>query len=325
MKKTGQREWTRRTEEEEEDNDAISPASNDQDKGENRDAIHRSIDLRVESKEEEDHPSWHIDDLIHLYLNELIQHSSTLSFSDQCMDTLSSSGDARWVSLQACLCYVEATIGSSRSDLSEDSIERSLFLSRSLYWSVIVLMQIHLFVSTPSEIQDVGPRLRSSTLLSLSTKYSCPFSSHRLHVLPKEWPLTSSPLSSGDSSRLVLWISSLYSFLSDVPSDALSCFSQLHHLLSETLLIKSSSPKVHFSSFSLHRSSPSHELSDVFFRIIVAGEHDALATLIKILEKKIRLFYTDLSRFHPWHEKVSLPVRNIFNQIFIQIVDTFIQ
>jgi len=36
---------------------------------------------------------------------------------------------------------------------------------------------------------------------------------------------------------IVLWISSLYYFLSDVQDDALACIYQLQHLLSETITI----------------------------------------------------------------------------------------
>jgi hypothetical protein len=94
-------------------------------------------------------------------------------------------------------------------------------------------------------------------------------------------------------------------------------------------------------------SSSSQELTYILSRIAVADEKDELASLIKKLEKKIKLFYSNLSaQVHlqqtslikcyetlvnvlnenqHLNEKENLNVRKIFDQIFIQIIDMIIK
>ena len=94
-------------------------------------------------------------------------------------------------------------------------------------------------------------------------------------------------------------------------------------------------------------SSSSQELTYILSRIVVADEHDELASLIKRLEKKIKLFYANLSgqvqvqqkslikcyetlvhvlgENEHLNEKENLNVRKIFDQIFIQITDMLIK
>lgn len=94
-------------------------------------------------------------------------------------------------------------------------------------------------------------------------------------------------------------------------------------------------------------SSSSQELTYILSRIVVADEHDELASLIKRLEKKIKLFYAHLSgqmqlqqkslikcyetlvhvlsENEHLNEKENLNVRKIFDQIFVQITDMLIK
>ncbi len=94
-------------------------------------------------------------------------------------------------------------------------------------------------------------------------------------------------------------------------------------------------------------SSSSQELTYILSRIAVAEEKDELALLIKKLDKKIKLFYANLStQVHLQQkslikcyetlvnvlnenkhldEKENLNVRRIFDQIFIQIIDMIIK
>lgn len=90
-------------------------------------------------------------------------------------------------------------------------------------------------------------------------------------------------------------------------------------------------------------SSSSQELTYILSRIAVAEEKDELASLIKKLEKKIKLFYANLSNQmalqqkslikcyetlvnvlqenQHLNEKENLNVRKIFDQIFVQIIE----
>jgi hypothetical protein len=94
-------------------------------------------------------------------------------------------------------------------------------------------------------------------------------------------------------------------------------------------------------------SSSSQELTYILSRIAVAEENDELASLIKKLEKKIKLFYANLSaqvqlqqksliqcyetlvnvldENQHLNEKENLNVRKIFDQIFIQVIDMMIK
>jgi hypothetical protein len=94
-------------------------------------------------------------------------------------------------------------------------------------------------------------------------------------------------------------------------------------------------------------SSSSQELTYILSRIVVAEEHDELASLIKKLDKKIKSFYVNLStQMHlqqkslikcyetlvnvlnenqHLNEKENLNIRKIFDQIFIQIIDMLIK
>jgi hypothetical protein len=93
--------------------------------------------------------------------------------------------------------------------------------------------------------------------------------------------------------------------------------------------------------------SSSQELTYILSRIAVAEEKDELVSLIKKLEKKIKLFYANLStqRYlqqkslikcyetlvnvlnenQHLNEKENLHVRKIFDQIFIQIIEMIIK
>ncbi|CAF3272377.1 unnamed protein product, partial [Rotaria sp. Silwood2] len=94
-------------------------------------------------------------------------------------------------------------------------------------------------------------------------------------------------------------------------------------------------------------SSSSQELTYILSRIAVAEENDELASLIKKLDKKIKLFYANLkTEIHlqqkslikcyetlvnvlnenqHLNEKENQNVRKIFDQIFIQIIDMIIK
>lgn len=94
-------------------------------------------------------------------------------------------------------------------------------------------------------------------------------------------------------------------------------------------------------------SNSSQELTYILSRIAVAEEKDELVSLIKKLDKKIKLFYANLSsQIHlqqkslikcyetlvnvlnenqHLNEKENINVRKIFDQIFIQIIDMIIK
>lgn len=184
------------------------------------------------------------------------------------------------------------------------------------------------------------------------------------------------PTISSISYYVVLWISSLYYFLSDSQDDALACIYQLLRLYPETETIIlpnlfnhttiSRSNSYFDNAFLLFNSgtieslylrlkdneqtsssSSSQELTYILSRIAVAEEKDELASLIKKLEKKIKLFYANLSsQMHlqqkslikcyetlvnvlkenqHLNEKENVHVRKIFDQIFIQIIDMIIK
>lgn len=116
--------------------------------------------------------------------------------------------------LRACLCYVENAIGSAKSDLSEDSIERfSCFARLKIKYKSLgtcfARLQFCLYRLKTSAIQGRAMEIdelfyRSKTFSSLSLSLQ--------------------------RTSIVLWISSLYYFLSDSQDDALACIYQLMHL-----------------------------------------------------------------------------------------------
>ena len=122
--------------------------------------------------------------------------------------------------LRACLCYVENALGSSKSDLSEDSIERFSCFARlkvkfKLLGHCFARLQFFLYQAknstlqqSPFDIDDVFYRSKPETVADA-----------RLRI------------SAG------LWVSSLYYFLSDVQDDALACIYQLQRLLPESVTI----------------------------------------------------------------------------------------
>ena len=69
--------------------------------------------------------------------------------------------------LRACLCYVQIALESSKSDRSEDSIERDEWATVGLF-SSRVRWEIQLFCSAEAQIQAVGWLFCSATILSLS-------------------------------------------------------------------------------------------------------------------------------------------------------------
>ena len=142
--------------------------------------------------------------------------------------------------LRACLCYVEIALGSSKSDLSEDSIERygrnnndgtfssRVFVHRFSCFARLKLkfkslgycfarLQFFLYRMKTSAIQE--PPLPIDDILYRSNRGKSFFQLFSTR------------------SCVVLWTSSLYYFLSDVQDDALACIYQLQHLLPESLTI----------------------------------------------------------------------------------------
>ena len=101
------------------------------------------------------------------------------------------------------------------------------------------------------------------------------------------------------------------------------------------------------SSSTSSNSSSSQELTYILSRIAVADEKDELVSLIKKLEKKIKLFYANLStqlqlqqkslskcyetlisvlnENQHLNDKDNLNVRKIFDQILIQVIDMMIK
>ncbi|CAF4481907.1 unnamed protein product [Rotaria socialis] len=237
--------------------------------------------------------------------------------------------------LRACLCYVENAVGSSKSDLSEDSIERfSCFARLKIKYKSLGYcfgrLQLFMYLFKNSSIQQ-------------------------------------KQFDEDDILYRILWISSLYYFLSDVQDDALACIYKLQHLLPDTTTIilpnffnhttisKSFVEKLYLrlknnneiSSEQSSSSSSSQELTYILSRIAVAEENDELALLIKKLEKKIKLFYANLKtethlqqkslikcyetlvnvlneNLH-LNEKENINVRKILDQIFIQVIDMIIK
>ncbi|CAF3731179.1 unnamed protein product [Adineta steineri] len=289
---------------------------------------------------------YHYIDLICDYINELTKHSSTLWSTEMRMiftklfDCLIDyvqypMNDIEENHLQACLCYVENALGSLKSDLSEDSIERFSYFARLKikYKSLgycFARLQFFLYRFKNSSIQQ--------------NQYEIDQKIYR-----------------------ILWISSLYYFLSDVQNDALACIYQLQHLLPDeitlilpnlfnhTTISKSTIETLYLrlknnneiSSEQTSNSSSSQELTYILSRIAVADEKDELVLLIKKLEKKIKLFYANLStQIHLQQkslikcyetlvnvlkenqhldEKENINVRKIFDQIFIQIIHMIIK
>ncbi|CAF5077178.1 unnamed protein product, partial [Rotaria sp. Silwood1] len=127
--------------------------------------------------------------------------------------------------------------------------------------------------------------------------------------------------------------------------DALACIYQLQHSLSDTITIILPNLFNH-TTICQSTSSSSQELTYILSRIAVAEETDELASLIKRLEKRIKLFYANLkTELHlqqkslikcyetlvnvlnenqHLNEKENFNVRKIFDQIFIQIIDMII-
>ncbi|CAF1186868.1 unnamed protein product [Rotaria sordida] len=306
---------------------------------------YRSIIQSIKEKIEDGY-QYHYLDLICDYINELTKHSSTLwsnevrtiftKLFDCLLDYVQySTTEIESNHLRACLCYVENALGSSKSDLSEDSIERfSCFARLKIKYKSLgycfAHLQFFLYLFKNSSIQQ------------------------------KQFEID-------EIFYRILWISSLYYFLSDMQDDALACIYQLQHLLPDTITIilpnlinhtticQNSIEKLYLrlktnneiSSKQSSSSSSSQELTYILSRIAVAEENDELVLLIKKLEKKIKLFYTNLkTQIHlqqkslikcyetlinvlnenqHLNEKENLNVRKIFDQILIQIIDMIIK
>ncbi|CAF1362617.1 unnamed protein product [Rotaria sp. Silwood1] len=301
----------------------------------------KSIEQKIQ-----DGYQYHYLDLICDYINELTKHTSTLwsnevrtiftKLFDCLLDYVQySTTEIESNHLRACLCYVENALGSSKSDLSEDSIERfSCFARLKIKYKSLgycfARLQFFLYLFKNSSIQQ------------------------------KQFEID-------EIFYRTLWISSLYYFLSDMQDDALACIYQLQHSLSDTITIilpnlfnhtticQNSIEKLYLrlknnneiSSEQSSSSSSSQELTYILSRIAVAEETDELASLIKRLEKRIKLFYANLkTELHlqqkslikcyetlvnvlnenqHLNEKENFNVRKIFDQIFIQIIDMIIK
>ncbi|CAF0807573.1 unnamed protein product [Adineta ricciae] len=285
---------------------------------------------------------FHCLDFICEYVNELTKHSSTLWSAEMRMiftklfDCLVDhvqypTTEIEPNHLRACVCYVENALGSAKSDLSEDSIERfSCFARLKVKYKFLgycfARLQFFLYLFKNSPIQQ--------------TEFEIDELFYR-----------------------ILWISSLYYFLSDVQDDALACVYQLQRVLPEGLTIvlpnlfnhatisKSTIEalclRLKNSSSTSSNSSSSQELTYILSRIAVADEKDELVSLIKKLEKKIKLFYANLStqlqlqqkslikcyetlisvlnENQHLNDKDNRNVRKIFDQILIQVIDMMIK
>ncbi|UJR09056.1 hypothetical protein I4U23_013304 [Adineta vaga] len=285
---------------------------------------------------------YHYLDLINEYVNELTKHSSTLwsiemrmiftKLFDCLLDHIQyPTTNIDTNHLRACICYVENALGSAKSDLSEDSIERfSCFARLKIKYKFLGYcfgrLQFYLYLFKNSSIQQ-----------------------NQFEI--------------DELFYRILWISSLYYFLSDVQDDALACIYQLQHILPDdqtiilpnlfnhTTISKTTIETLYLrlknNNTTASNSSASQELTYILSRIAVAEEKDELVLLIKKLEKKIKLFYANLStqghlqqkslikcyetlisvlnENQHLNEKENRHVRLIFDQIFIQVIDMIIK
>ncbi|CAF1284573.1 unnamed protein product [Adineta ricciae] len=285
---------------------------------------------------------FHYLDFICKYVNELTKHSSTLwstemrviftKLFDCLLDHIQyPTTEIEPNHLRACVCYVENALGSAKSDLSEDSIERfSCFARLKVKYKFLgycfARLQFFLYLFKNSSIQQ-------------------------------------SQFEINEMFYRILWISSLYYFLSDVQEDALACVYQLQRILPEDFTIvlpnlfnhatisKSTIEalclRLKNSSSTSSNSSSSQELTYILSRIAVADEKDELVSLIKKLEKKIKLFYANLctqrqlqqksltkcyetlisvlNENQHLNDKDNLNVRKIFDQILIEVIDMMIK